>query len=135
MRMCEACAERGVCRLGVVSQSFPTADTSEGIIRFPETHAGLPGMAHGGWIAGAFDDVMGRFAWHMSDVNYTVSLTIDYVKPAPINQDLRFTIIGTRLENNRLRLEAELRVEADRDRLIAKAHGEFVQPRKRPAGV
>ena len=135
IRMCEACAAEGVCRLGVVSQSFPTPTSSEGIIRFPLHFSGLPGMAHGGWIAGAFDDAMGRFAWRMADVIHTVSLTIDFVKPAPIEKDLRFTITGERLENGRLRLEAELRVDADRDRLIAKAHGEFVQPRNRPAGV
>ena len=129
--LCYHCATSGVCQFGIIEQIFDDQPSrSHGRIRCPPNFQGLPGMVHGGWIAAVFDDFMGRQAWTLGEFVHTTSLTIDFIKPAPVGPELHFSVFAQPLETRTWRADAELRV-AETSLLVAKATGRFVQPRRR----
>lgn len=128
--LCYACQSRGACQFGVLEQTFPDAESSVGRIRCPDNFQGLPKMAHGGWISAVLDDVMGRLAWKLGEFIHTTSLTIEFLKPVPTDEELGFTLVSKPTEPGRWRLDAELFL-ADTGLVLARAHGGFVQPKRR----
>ena len=52
---------------------------------------GAPGRAHGGAVAAVFDDVMGFLATVHTVPTYAGELTIRYLAPTPLNEELEFT--------------------------------------------
>lgn len=66
----------------------------EGIVvgraRFGIAYEGPPGCVHGGFIAAAFDEVLGVTQSLSGQVGMTGTLTIRYRRPTPLNADLRF---------------------------------------------
>lgn len=70
---------------------------------------GAPGRAHGGVIAAIVDETIGYVLPILGELAYTANLNIDYVAPAPLQQELRIV--------------ASLRDRADR-KLWLQAHGE-----------
>jgi acyl-coenzyme A thioesterase PaaI-like protein len=70
---------------------------------------GAPGRAHGGIVASILDETMGFVLPLIGELAYTANLDIDYVGPAPMGRELRFT--------------ARLRDRAGR-KLWIEAHGE-----------
>lgn len=63
---------------------------AEGVVRLGRAYLGGPNMVHGGYVAGLLDHMFGA-AMHSSPITaVTASLTIRYLSPTPIGQDLRF---------------------------------------------
>jgi acyl-coenzyme A thioesterase PaaI-like protein len=52
---------------------------------------GAPGRSHGGAVAAVFDDVMGFLATVHTVPTYAGELTIRYLAPTPLNEELEFT--------------------------------------------
>ena len=52
---------------------------------------GAPGRSHGGIVASILDETMGFVLPLIGELAYTANLNIDYVGPAPLHQELRFT--------------------------------------------
>ena len=52
---------------------------------------GAPGRSHGGIVASILDETMGFVLPIIGELAYTANLNIDYVGPAPLHQELRFT--------------------------------------------
>jgi acyl-coenzyme A thioesterase PaaI-like protein len=86
--LCGGCAADGVCRLGVGS-----AEAEQDAVRFdvtcPRSWQGGPDVAHGGWIAAVFDDVLSAAALRTEPRLVTSSLTVEYLRPAPVERPLR----------------------------------------------
>lgn len=61
-----------------------------GRARFGIAYEGPPGCVHGGYIAAAFDEVLGLSQSLSGHVGMTGSLTIRYRRPTPLHTDLRF---------------------------------------------
>lgn len=61
-----------------------------GRARFGIAYEGPPGCVHGGFIAAAFDEVLGVTQSLSGQVGMTGTLTIRYRRPTPLNADLRF---------------------------------------------
>lgn len=61
-----------------------------GRARFGIAYEGPPGCVHGGFIAAAFDEVLGLTQSLSGQVGMTGTLTIRYRRPTPLNADLRF---------------------------------------------
>lgn len=58
---------------------------------FDERHIGAPGLAHGGAIAAACDDLFGFTLWIAATPAVTRNLAIGYLLPVPLHQPHRIT--------------------------------------------
>lgn len=70
------------------------ASVEDGVVvgraRFGIAYEGPPGCVHGGFIAAAFDEVLGLTQTLSGKAGMTGTLTIRYRRPTPLNADLRF---------------------------------------------
>jgi acyl-coenzyme A thioesterase PaaI-like protein len=57
---------------------------------FGSAYEGPPGCVHGGYVAAAFDDILGLTQSMSGQVGMTGTLTIRYRQPTPLHTDLRF---------------------------------------------
>ncbi len=58
---------------------------------FDERHTGGPGLAHGGAIAAACDELLGFTVWLIGAPAVTRALTVDYLAPVPLHTTHRLT--------------------------------------------
>lgn len=61
-----------------------------GRARFGSAYEGPPGCVHGGYLAAAFDEVLGMTQSMTGKPGMTASLTVSYRRPTPLHADLRF---------------------------------------------
>lgn len=73
---------------------------------FDERHIGAPGLAHGGAVAAACDDVLGFTLWIARAPAVTRSLTIDYLLPVPLHHRHRIAAQITAREGRALHVSA-----------------------------
>ncbi|MGC8463499.1 MAG: PaaI family thioesterase [Acidimicrobiales bacterium] len=84
---------------------------------------GAPGRAHGGVVAAIFDDTLG-FVLDIVDVPaYTGRLSVSYLAPAPVHEEIEFRARLRHREGRKLLLEGEAIVAGAR---IAEAEGLFI---------
>jgi acyl-coenzyme A thioesterase PaaI-like protein len=93
---------------------------------FGAAYEGPPGFVHGGWIACAFDEMLGIANIAAGHPGMTGRLTIHYRRPTPLFQELRFRAWVERTEGRRIMSRSEVWAG---DVLTAEADGIFVQPR------
>jgi acyl-coenzyme A thioesterase PaaI-like protein len=93
---------------------------------FGAPYEGPPGFVHGGWVACAFDEVLGIANIASGHPGMTARLTVHYRKPTPLFRELRFRAWVDRVEGRRIMSRAEV---YDGETLTAEAEGIFVQPR------
>lgn len=98
----------------------------EGRGTFGAPYEGPPGFVHGGWIACAFDEMLGIANIAAGHPGMTARLTVHYRRPTPLFHDLRFVAWVDRVEGRRIMSRSEV---YDGDVLTAEADGLFVQPR------
>ncbi|CAN5232097.1 PaaI family thioesterase [soil metagenome] len=71
-----------------------TIDEVDGLIvasaRFGQAYEGPPGCVHGGYVAAAFDELLGATQSLSGAPGMTGTLTVRYEKPTPLHTDLRF---------------------------------------------
>jgi acyl-coenzyme A thioesterase PaaI-like protein len=111
---------------------------------FGAAYEGPPGCVHGGWVAAAFDEVLGFVQSLAGSPGFTGTLTVRYRNPTPLYTDLRFEVQVTGTERRKtfaagklfagdvLTAEAEaIFVSADRERFIElmKRREQLVQKR------
>lgn len=85
--LCGGCRDRGYCRLGVGEFTLDGPGLSAPVVCRETFHAG-PRVAHGGWTAAMFDDVLGRFLTQRGLMTVTKSLAVDFLKPVPVEEPL-----------------------------------------------
>jgi acyl-coenzyme A thioesterase PaaI-like protein len=78
---------------------------------------GAPGRAHGGIVAAIFDDTMGLVLKIISTPAYTGELTVRYLAPTPVGEELEFRARLARREGRKLHMEAEALRVADGTKL------------------
>ena len=64
--------------------------TVEARVTFTNTYEGAPGCVHGGFIASAFDEVLGVAQSASGNPGMTANLSVDYRSPTPISRELVF---------------------------------------------
>ena len=96
---------------------------AEGRVTFGAAYEGPPGCVHGGFIAAAFDEVLGFAQSLTGSPGFTGTLTIVYRKPTPLHTELRFAAQVTGQE--RRKIFAKGQVYAG-DLLTAEAEAIFV---------
>jgi len=121
-------------RSPVVGLSNPIAPPLE-FVRNPETksvvglgffgHAyeGAPGCVHGGFVATAFDELLGMASAYSGDPGMTGRLEVTYRSPTPLRAELRFEGRFDRREGRKIYVSGEVYAG---DRLCAESTGLFI---------
>lgn len=76
---------------GLHIQPYRSGDEIYADVTFDERHIGGPGLAHGGAIAAACDEVLGFLVWVIGTPAVTRALSIDYLNPVPLGEVHRIT--------------------------------------------
>ena len=93
---------------------------------FGAAYEGPPSFVHGGWVACAFDEILGIANIEAGHPGMTARLTVHYRRPTPLFRDLVVRGWVDRVEGRRIMSRAEI---FDGETLTAEAEGLFVQPR------
>lgn len=94
-----------------------------GEVHFGSAYEGPPSSVHGGYVAAAFDEVLGMAQSLGGSPGMTGTLTIRYRKPTPLHTDLRFVARLDRQEGRKIFCSGELYAG---EALCAEAEGIFI---------
>jgi acyl-coenzyme A thioesterase PaaI-like protein len=70
-------------------------------------HQGAPGLAHGGVLSTAVDEVLGALNWLVGDPVVTARLEVDFRKPVPVGKTLHITARILGVKGRKVFTEAE----------------------------
>jgi len=101
-------------------------DRIGGATTFGAAYEGPPGCVHGGYIAAAFDEMLGSAQSLSGNPGMTGRLTIHYRSPTPLHRPLTFAGWIERIEGRKIFTKGELR---DGEVLCAEAEGLFISMR------
>ncbi len=87
-------------------------------------YEGPPGCCHGGYVAAAFDDVLGLAQNLAGQSGMTGTLTIRYRSPTPLHQQHRFVARLDRVDGRKIYTSGEL--FSPEGTLLAEAEGIFI---------
>ncbi|MDB5425601.1 MAG: hypothetical protein JWQ29_3017 [Phenylobacterium sp.] len=124
--ICGGCRAAGACRLGITHERFLRPGVVEAALACPADHQAGPGVAHGGWTAAVMDDLLGHLAIGEGRRAVTATLTVDFLRPVPVERPLVATVwCESNVEGRRLH-KAELKL-ASTGALLARGSGVFVE--------
>jgi len=122
---CFGCGELHPTGLHLVAHAGAGADlTAEFIVT--ENHQGAPGLAHGGLLSLAFDEVLGKLMWLIRAPAVTARLETDFLKPVPMGTTLHITARITGQVNRKVYTAAEGRLGGPDGEIAVKAAALFV---------
>ena len=98
-------------------------DHVEGSVVFGTAYEGPPGHVHGGFVAAAFDELLGMAQSLTGNPGMTGSLTVRYRKPTPLHREIRFFGKVDRVEGRKIFTSGTL---FDGETLCAEAEGLFI---------
>jgi acyl-coenzyme A thioesterase PaaI-like protein len=100
----------------------------DGRVRFGSAYEGPPGCVHGGYIAGAFDEILGATQSLSGNPGMTGRLTVHYRSPTPLHTDLRMRGVLERVEGRKIFTRGWLFAPGTdgEERLCAEAEGLFI---------
>jgi acyl-coenzyme A thioesterase PaaI-like protein len=124
--LCGACRASGLCRLGIESERTVPETGAAYTAVCPSEYEGGPGIAHGGWTAGALDEMLGHLPLLCDSLAVTKTLTIEYLRPVPINIPLTGSVRLAERKGRHWHIEGELRVAAT-DAPLARARGVWAE--------
>lgn len=95
------------------------------VFRLPSHLAGWINLAHGGAVGTVLDEIMSwTVIYRMKRILLTKSITIDFLKPVPVEQDFRAEGRISLIKSER-EIEAEGFIYDSEDRLLARSRGIF----------
>jgi acyl-coenzyme A thioesterase PaaI-like protein len=105
-------------------------DMEEGVTRawavWTDAYEGPPGCLHGGWVAAAFDDIMGLAQMASGKAGFTGTLTVKMLRPTPLHKRIDYEAHLDRVDGRKIWVKATAR---DRDELLGEAQIVFIAPR------
>lgn len=96
-------------------------------VTLDRSHQGAPGMAHGGFVAAIYDDLLGFLLMLQETIAFTAYLTINYKAGTMIGEPLRFESWIDRVEGKKIFLAGECRDSAGT--IVTTADGLFIDAR------
>jgi acyl-coenzyme A thioesterase PaaI-like protein len=123
-------------RSGVSGRSNPLApplhlEMTEGVTRghavYTTAYEGPPGCLHGGFVAAAFDDMMGFAQMASGFAGYTGTLTVKMRRPTPLNRRIDFESGLDRVDGRKILCWGK---SWDGDTLLCEATILFIAPRE-----
>jgi acyl-coenzyme A thioesterase PaaI-like protein len=124
--LCRACSRLGSCRLGLSVERLQDDGSVLSELICSEEHEGGPGVAHGGWVAGILDELVGHVPLLNGQLAVTGTLEVRFVKPVPINEPLVGRATLTSREGTRWMVKADLTL-ARSGALLATGSGTLVE--------
>lgn len=94
-----------------------------GRARFDAAYEGPPGCVHGGYVAAAFDELLGSTQSLSGAPGMTARLIVNYRSPTPLHTELRFVGSLDRVDGRKIHVSGQLFAG---DVLCAEAEGLFV---------
>ena len=88
-------------------------------------YEGPPGHIHGGFVAAVFDQFLGMAQMMGKNAGMTGKLQVRYLRPTPLNRELRLEAWMTQQEGRKTVMMAEMR---DGERVTATCEALFVRP-------
>jgi acyl-coenzyme A thioesterase PaaI-like protein len=122
-------------RSGIAGRSNPLApplhmwfegDKVRGWAVYTEPYEGPAGCLHGGFIAAAFDDLLGFAQMASGQAGYTGTLTVKMRRPTPLNRRLDYEAGVERVEGRKIFVWGKCH---DGDELLSEAEIVFISPR------
>lgn len=101
--------------------------TVTGRVTFGLAYEGPPGCVHGGFVAAAFDEVLGQVQALTGEPGMTGELVVRYKSPTPLHVELVFTGRVVKVEGRKIYTHATLMAG---DRLCAESEGLFIAMNK-----
>jgi len=105
-------------------------DMEEGITRawavWTDAYEGPPGCLHGGWVAAAFDDIMGLAQMASGRAGFTGTLTVKMIRPTPLNERIDYEAHLDHFEGRKIWVKATAR---HGDELLGEAQIVFISPK------
>jgi len=101
--------------------------TAHARVVFGSAYEGPPGSVHGGFVAAAFDEVLGYVQSLSGQPGMTGTLTVKYRRPTPLHTPLLFEAELDRVEGRKIYTRARLEAE---DVLCAEAEAIFISLRE-----
>ena len=92
-------------------------------VTFGSAYEGPPGCVHGGFVAAAFDEVLGYVQSLGGNPGMTARLTIHYRRPTPLHRELRFEAELARVEGRKIFCHGRVRTGEE---ITAEAEGLFI---------
>jgi acyl-coenzyme A thioesterase PaaI-like protein len=93
--------------MGIAVKLHREGDDAVATVRLGAAFEGAPGRAHGGIVAAVFDDTMGLVLKMIATPAYTGELTVRYLAPTPVGQELEFRARLANRDGRKLYMEAE----------------------------
>jgi acyl-coenzyme A thioesterase PaaI-like protein len=109
-------------------------DHAVGEVTYDLRFEGLPGLVQGGFIAAAFDLLLGQAVAISGSGGMTGGLSVRYVSPTPLYEPLRYESWIDRVDGRKAFAKGRL-VLVETERVCAEAEGVFIAPRTGPATV
>ncbi|EHB50329.1 thioesterase superfamily protein [Mycolicibacterium rhodesiae JS60] len=122
--LCGACRAAGDCRLGVRQEVLADGVVTSDLV-CPAGQEGGPNVAHGGWTAAVMDEMLGHLPLHHNQLSVTATLTIDFIKPVPIERPLRARAWVDKVDGSKWYVSGELLL-LPAGAVLAKATGVWV---------
>lgn len=96
-------------------------------VNFGWIYEGNSTLVHGGWIAAVFDEFLGTAQVLSGKTGMTGQLSVNYIKPTPLNTDLYLSAQLLSFDGRKINLSAEIGYEGT---ITATAEALFIVPTK-----
>jgi len=118
------CMVSGVANpMGVAIGVHREGDDAVARVTLGSAFEGAPGRAHGGIVAAVFDDTMGFVLSMTRTPAFTGRLTVSYLAPTPVGEELEFRCRLRERDGRKLLIEGEATAAGD---AVASAEGLFI---------
>ena len=107
-------------------QWHPDGDILRGWATYSPAYEGPIGNVHGGFVAAAFDDLMGMAQLSAGIAGYTGTLTVKMLRPTPLGRRIDYEAGITRVEGRKIFVWATADCDGER---LAEAEIVFIAPR------
>ena len=101
--------------------------TIDGTFTVTKHHQGAPGLAHGGLLSAAIDEVLGSLNWLLGEPAVTGRLECEFIKPVPVGSVLHIhaEIVGT--QRRKVFAVASARLNSESGPIAIEARAIFIQ--------
>jgi len=103
---CFGCGEHHPTGLHITATAGEGQDLTATFL-VTQNHQGAPGLAHGGLLTLAFDEVFGKLMWLLRVPAVTARLETDFIAPVPVGSTLFITARITGQSNRKVYSSAE----------------------------
>ncbi|MGO9590262.1 MAG: PaaI family thioesterase [Candidatus Acidiferrales bacterium] len=122
---CFGCGGANARGMQLTFEQDDAARRIRGAFRLSSDYQGGTGFVHGGIVATLLDEVMAKVSRFQGDHAVTGELTVEYVKPVPVDRDL--LVEGWEVERNGRNLLRQGEIRDASGALLARGKGRFVQ--------